>query len=107
MFLKEFSVDPKDYVYSAEVFAPHFEKVKFVVREFYKSWKVSRHAYTRLYGTDLLDDFPYATHALRTMGLIMVGEDIIELANLDETKLYPYMLFFVGREEVKRALHTH
>jgi hypothetical protein len=105
MFLKKFSADPKDYVYSADVFRPHFEKVKFIVREFYRTWKISRPAYKKLYSTDILDDFPYATYALRIMGMIQVTDDVIKFAELDETELYPYMLFFVGRQDVKRVLN--
>jgi len=104
MFLKKFSTDPADYVYAAAIFAPHFEKAKFLVKEFYHSWKVTREGYKKLYGTDLLVDFPYALRALKSLGIVKIDDEEIIFKEKDEKKIYPYMLFFSGRDWVRKKM---
>lgn len=100
MFLKDFSLEPKDYYYSRFWTEPEFDRVKFIVQEFYHNWEVSIKEYKELFGTDINEDFSYAVRALVHLGIIEFREDKMRFTESDEKKIYPYMLFFVGRDNV-------
>ena len=102
LFQKGFSDDPDDYIYISNALDPDFEKVKFIIKKFYVDWKVSRYDYKKMYGTDILDDFPYAVKALEHFGMMGVKNDCIGFKEKDEKRLYPYLLFFAGRENVMK-----
>ena len=104
MFLKRFSLNPDDYIYSVNEVAPMLENVKFIVLEFYKKRKVSRTRYKKLFGSDIRDDFPYAVNALERLGVLRVMKNWLEFRDMDEREAYKYMLFFVGRNIVRRRV---
>jgi coproporphyrinogen III oxidase-like Fe-S oxidoreductase/organic radical activating enzyme len=104
MFLKKFSIDPKDYAYRTISLSPLFEKVKFIVKKFYIDRTIPRAQYKELYGTDLVEDFSYAIEALTMLGVVSVTPDSISFKSLDETEWYAYLLFFVGRDNVTQRL---
>lgn len=107
MFLKEMSSDPKDYVYYVDGFSGRFERVKYIVQEFYKHRCISRMRYKEYYGTDLLSDFPYALSAFKALDLIKkIDEDKVVFRNIDEKDAYAYMLFFAGRKNVLRRVNS-
>lgn len=100
MFCKNFSSNPDDYAYMVEKLSKRFERVKFIVKQFYQKWEVSRKEYQELYESDIVEDFPYAIIALTYFGIITVTPDSIVFNEKDETKLYPYLLFFSGEKNV-------
>lgn len=106
MFLKHMSSNPEDYVYFVNSFSNRFERVKFIVQEFYKHRRVPRKTYQDLYGTDILSDFPYALSAFKALNLIeKIDETEVVFKNIDEKEAYAYMLFFAGRKNVLRRVH--
>lgn len=104
MFLKEFSSDPNDYIYLVDRFSPKFERVKFIVQEFYKHRKIPMDKYRSYYGTDVTEDFAYAISALERLGLVHVSKNYVNFKNIDEKTAYPYLLFFAGRKNVLAKL---
>ena len=104
MFLKKFSTNPKDYVYAVDGFSPIFEKVKFIVLEFYKKREISRKTYKGMFESDIVDDFPYAIKALKMLGVITITDEKIIFRRMDETQAYKHMLFFTGRENVLKRI---
>ncbi|MBN2422214.1 radical SAM protein [Candidatus Woesearchaeota archaeon] len=104
MFCKNFPPDKKDFFYSIHLFAPHYAKVKFITHSAYEHFSVIRKDYKNMYGKDIADDFPYAIKALELLDIIEVtGEKVIFKAN-DEKKLYPYLLFFVGKKYIPQHI---
>lgn len=104
MFLKNFSTKPDDYVYMTYRLSPRFERVKFIVKKFYVDWAVPREEYKEFYNADIVDDFPYAIKALQLLKVIKVTEKKIIFREMDEKKIYPYLLFFVGRRNVLKRI---
>jgi len=102
MFLKHFSSHPPEYAYDVDLISPRFERVKFIVQNFYKHRSLSRAAYRQRYGQDIATDFPYAVRALETLGVLSPTPERIDFGQKDEKFYYPYLLFFVGRENVLR-----
>lgn len=100
MFLKNFSTEPEDYTYMIEKLSKRFERVKFIIKEFYKEWEVSRVDYYELYNSDIVEDFSYAIVALTYFGIITVTPEKIIFKKTDEKELYPYLLFFTGEKNV-------
>lgn len=107
MFLKNFSTNPKDYVFLTQRLSPKFERVKFIVKKFYVDWEVPREEYKELYKTDIVEDFPYAIKALSLLGIINVTPEKIIFKKMDEKEIYPYLLFFAGRSNVIKKIKVY
>ena len=106
MFLKNFSTNPDDYVFLTQRLSPKFERVKFIVKKFYVDWEVPREEYKEFYKTDIVEDFQYAIKALKRLGIISVTPDKIIFKKMDEKEIYPYLLFFAGRENVLKKVNN-
>ncbi|MFW9878983.1 MAG: hypothetical protein ACFFG0_38380, partial [Candidatus Thorarchaeota archaeon] len=104
MFLKKFSTNPDDYVYIVDYFSPKFERVKFIVQEFYKHREIPREEYKKRYNRDIVEDFPYAIKVLKLLQIIKINPEKIIFKQMDEKETYPYLLFFAGRENVLKKV---
>ncbi|HLD87023.1 MAG TPA: radical SAM protein, partial [Candidatus Nanoarchaeia archaeon] len=107
VFLKSFSTSPDDFTYDADAISPLFEKVKHIVISYCTNRRVSRKEYADAFGSDIVLDFPYAIEALKEFGVIGVDPEEVAFADIDEKQLYPYFLFFVGRENAIKKIPFH
>jgi hypothetical protein len=104
MFLKKFSTSPEDFHYYSNIFLPNYEKVKFITHSVYKHFAIFRKEYSDMFGTDITDDFPYATRSLESLKITKIDKEKITFNANDEKQLYVPLLFFAGREAVLNKL---
>ena len=100
MFLKDFSDNHEDFSYDVDIISPRFERVKFIIQNFYNKRIMSRKEYSKRYGDDITQDFPYAIKALGLLGVITLDSETVIFKDMDEKLYYPYLLFFAGRKNV-------
>ena len=100
MFLKDFSDNHEDLSYDVDIISPRFERVKFIIQNFYNKRIMSRKEYSKRYGDDITQDFPYAIKALGLLGVITLDSETVIFKDMDEKLYYPYLLFFAGRKNV-------
>lgn len=104
LFLKSFSTDEKDFTYTTMRFARRYSRVKFIVHETFKKFSVDREKYKKRFGKDIIEEFPYACKALHHLNKIKITDDKIAWNVKDERETYVPLLFFSGRDNVKKAL---
>jgi hypothetical protein len=107
MFLKKFSTKADDFAYSTILFAPHYAKVKFITHSVYENFAILKEEYKKMFGTEITNDFPYAIKALEHLNIITSSEKEISFNVADEKETYEYLLFFVGRDYVKKRISAH
>jgi coproporphyrinogen III oxidase-like Fe-S oxidoreductase/MoaA/NifB/PqqE/SkfB family radical SAM enzyme len=104
MFLKGFASSTDQFGYDVDIMSPRFERVKYITQKFAATFSIPREDYGKRYGSDVIDDFPYAINALRFLGAITVDDHYIRFHPEDEKAHYEHLLFFSGSENVKRII---
>ncbi len=105
LFLKKFSTNKDDFAYNVNAFAPHYAKVKFITHSVYEHFAVFREDYKRMFGTDIIGDFPYAIRALEYLEIATISNKRISFDVKNEKEAYAPLLFFVGRDYVLKKFH--
>lgn len=101
MFLKNFSTEKERFTYMVNKFLPNYSKVKFITHSIYEDFNISRKEYKKRFGKDITEEFPYAIKALTYIKKISIEENKIQFNISTEKEVYEYLLFFVGRENIK------
>ena len=96
-------MEEADTAVSLRKFGPDFDKVKYIMLKFHAR-ELILEDYRGRFGTDILGDFGPAIESLRLLGLVRVGPKKLDMSPISEHDAFSALLFFIGKEKVKKNL---